>query len=414
MASRKPGDSFAARLGRTRLPLLPALAGLAVLIALGAALGLVFASRAGQPPASATDASTGELSTPVAEPLAVPTAGPAGEVAASDVTPTLVVAVPAPFPTGLPTPASRAGSAAFGPFELGGQVEHDIRHPDMMRQAGMAWVKFDLAWQPGQDPGRAWRFIEQAHRLGFKVLLSVRAGTQRPDEIDTAAYLDFLTGLAYYEPDAIEVWSEPNTYLHWPQGQVDGGTYVRSLLVPAYNAIKSANNSVIVISGAPLPGDPYAAEGGCSQSGYGCDETVFLEQMADAGARNYLDCAGVRFVEGTEPPSQGELAATIDRYARAFNRPVCFVALGYLSPEGYGSPPEGYEWAANVTAADQAAWLAEAAQLAAADPRVRLMVVWNVDYLTWVGEEPGAGYAMLRPDGTCPACDALGRVTSSP
>ncbi len=40
---------------------------------------------------------------------------------------------------------------------------------------------------------------------------------------------------------------------------------------------------------------------------------------------------------------------------------------------------------------------------------VRLMIVFNVDFSTY-GADPQAGYAIIRPDGTCPACTALAGV----
>ena len=41
--------------------------------------------------------------------------------------------------------------------------------------------------------------------------------------------------------------------------------------------------------------------------------------------------------------------------------------------------------------------------------RVRLMIVFNVDF-TQYGDDPQAGYAIVRPDGSCPACDTLRAV----
>ena len=38
------------------------------------------------------------------------------------------------------------------------------------------------------------------------------------------------------------------------------------------------------------------------------------------------------------------------------------------------------------------------------------MIVFNVD-LTQYGDDPQAGYAMIRPGGGCPACDSLRAVT---
>jgi hypothetical protein len=59
--------------------------------------------------------------------------------------------------------------------------------------------------------------------------------------------------------------------------------------------------------------------------------------------------------------------------------------------------------------AQHAQWLAEAASLSASSGKVRLMIIFNVDFTTW-GDDPQAGYAMLRPNGSCPSCDLLGQV----
>lgn len=56
--------------------------------------------------------------------------------------------------------------------------------------------------------------------------------------------------------------------------------------------------------------------------------------------------------------------------------------------------------------------------MAKASGQVRLMIIWNVDATTWIPDDPAtntpgdpqAGYAMIRPDGTCPACETLRSV----
>ena len=98
-------------------------------------------------------------------------------------------------------------------------------------------------------------------------------------------------------------------------------------------------------------------------------------------------------------------------YYNAFggSRPLCFTELGYLTSEGYGGLPGGFAWAGNVTVAQQAQWLAEATSLSANSGKTRLLIVWNVDSTTW-GDDPQAGYAIIRPGGGCPACDALAQV----
>jgi hypothetical protein len=98
-------------------------------------------------------------------------------------------------------------------------------------------------------------------------------------------------------------------------------------------------------------------------------------------------------------------------YSPFGGKPVCFTELGYLSPQGFQTGlPANFAWAANTTVAQHAAWLADAAARAAQSGRVRLMIIWNVDFPFFTADDPMGGYAMYRPDGTCPACDALGTV----
>ena len=317
----------AAQVVRARISLPVAVIGLAVIVFAGTALAVVLAARNAPPPAAAPPALTpAEAATSPPESPTAPLAAPT-----SHATPTLLVARPAPYPTGLQTPVSRAGTAASGAFELGGQVEHDLRRAGRMQQAGMTWVRYEVPWRPGLQPRQAAARVEEAHRAGFKVLLAVTGESARPAEIDVAAYLDFLERLAYYEPDAIEIWSEPNSALRWPQGQLDGAVYVRDTLAPAYNAIKAVDSGIMVVS-APL----QPSTGGCTPDG--CGEERFLEQMSAAGARNYLDCAGVRHLGGSEAPSAGgALGQRVSLYADALSHPVCLVQFGYLSGEGYGA-----------------------------------------------------------------------------
>jgi hypothetical protein len=91
-------------------------------------------------------------------------------------------------------------------------------------------------------------------------------------------------------------------------------------------------------------------------------------------------------------------------YSPFGGKPVCFTELGYLSPDGYPTPlPANFAWGQNTSAAEQASWLAEAATLAAQSGKVRMMIVFNVDYSFYTADDPQGGYAMLRPGGGGPA-----------
>jgi hypothetical protein len=144
--------------------------------------------------------------------------------------------------------------------------------------------------------------------------------------------------------------------------------------------------------------------------------------MAAAGAANYMDCIGIHYNEGIVPPSQQSGDPRTEHYTRYFwgmvntyynafggARKLCFTELGYLSGKDYGGLPGGFAWAGNTTIAQHAAWLAEATSLAANSGKTRMLIVFNVDFVTF-NSDPQAGYAMIRKDGSCPACETLRQV----
>ncbi|MEZ4594599.1 MAG: SH3 domain-containing protein [Chloroflexota bacterium] len=316
--------------------------------------------------------------------------------------------------TTTPTTTTAPAPVANASFELGGQT-HGFANPTLMSYAGMNWVKFQHKWGSGDSPDAVAGRIQQAHANGFKVLLSIPGADH--SSIDYNAYVNFLAGVAALGPDAIEIWNEMNIDREWPNGQIDPVAYTNNMLKPAYQAIKAANPNVMVISGAPAPTGFF---GGCS--GGGCDDGLYVAGMANAGAANYMDCIGIHYNEGIIPPSQQSGDPRSEHYTRYFwgmvntyynafggSRKLCFTELGYLSGQDYGGLPAGFAWAGNTTISQHAAWLAEATSLAANSGKVRLLVVFNVDFVTF-NSDPQAGYAMIRKDGSCPSCETLRQV----
>jgi hypothetical protein len=289
-----------------------------------------------------------------------------------------------------------------------------------MRKAGMVWVKKQLEYKLGDPPDKAKPLIDAAKGSGFKILLGIVGDETQMGDFNgyIATYSQFLAGVAQLGADAIEVWNEPNIDREWPAGQVNGANYTK-MLAAAYNAIKAANAKVLVISGAPAPTGFFGAAG-CTQNG--CNDDVFMQQMAAAGAAQYMDCVGLHYNEGIISPtaSTGDPRGAYPSYyfgsmlQRGYGpfggKPVCWTELGYVSPEGFGPLPSNFAWGQNTTVAQQAQWLAEAASLSAQSGKVRLMIVWNVDFPFYTATDPMGGYAMIRPGNTCPACDTLGAV----
>ena len=303
------------------------------------------------------------------------------------------------------------------PMQVGGHIKYfNERSQAALESAGMTWVKKQVHY--GISDGKD--LIEAAHAQGYKVLLGAKGNKNRlGEDFDgyVADFAEYVAFLARNGADAIEVWNEPNIDREWPVGRISGANYT-VMLRAAYEAIKAANPDTLVISGAPAPTGYFG-----DSCGYGgCDDNVFMAQMANAGAANYADCIGVHYNEGILPPTaQGGdprqehptryLLGMLRRVAWPFRNadiPMCMTEIGYLSPEGYGPLPAGFTWAVRTSVAEQAEWLSQAVLIMSnyEEMPVELAIVWNIDFDTY-GADPQAGYAIIREDGSCPACESI-------
>jgi hypothetical protein len=316
-------------------------------------------------------------------------------------------------------PAAAQGTT----FELGGQILTFL-HPAEMHAAGMTWLKMQITYHHGGSTADAQNVINHARRNNFKVLLSIKGVKSELASGPAQYYQDyaaFLGQVAALNPDAIEVWNEPNIDAEWPAGLISGAAYAQ-MLSRAYPAIKAVNPNVMVISGAPAPTGYFG--GGCAASG--CDDLPFIRQMKTAHADSYFDCTGIHYNEGVLPPSatSGDPRGSSSHYTRYYPlmvstyrgvfpaKPLCFTELGYISPDGLGGLPAGLEWGLGNTAQEQAAWLAQAATLSRDGGVVRLMIVWNVD-APFTRSNTMAGWAIIRAGGQCLPCDTLSTALSN-
>ncbi|MCX7681810.1 MAG: NBR1-Ig-like domain-containing protein, partial [Anaerolineae bacterium] len=303
-----------------------------------------------------------------------------------------------------------------GGFELGGHVR-DLSHPyaNLMHHAGMTWSKVQVHY--AQD---ATGIIQAAHANGFKIQLSALGKPSMVVEPGfEQKFADWVASLARAGADAIEVWNEPNIDREWQIGYISPQAYTK-LLCTAYNAIKKANPKTAVISAAPAPTGYF---GGCSPNG--CDDKPWMEGLFNAGAANCMDYIGAHHNAGATPPSatsghpgdngsrhhswyflpQTQLYYNIFRGTRK----LFYTEMGYASQEGVPPFSDAFGWARGTNNAQQAAWLAEAVQLSIQTGMVRCIIVWNIDFVRY-GYDPQDGYAIIRPDGSCPACEALHKI----
>jgi hypothetical protein len=213
------------------------------------------------------------------------------------------------------------------------------------------------------------------------------------------------------------VWDAPNLSVHWTEAEIDPARYV-DLLRQSYEAIKAAHPDTQVISAAPAPTS--------AQRVFGSDQVwnddVYYAGMAQAGAANYADCIGVSYYEGALSPTATEgdkrddiptryFVPMLQRAAAPFRESgdpfsLCVTEFGYFSPDGLDATPEGFAWASGITAAQQAEWLASGIETAAQLSSIRVEMI--MVYRMTVSDEPGEdGFALVRPDGRCPACEAI-------
>lgn len=370
----------------------------------------------------------------VVRPLRIINTGeqPDGQIVTGAVTPAVIVpTIPPPVETQeadlivpRPNPVNEL------PVEVGGHV---ITFNDStvaaMQRAGMTWMKWQIPFVIGDDSlvNVARDRINHAHENGFRVLISVKG-----DKDELAAqganyyplFADFLGRIAELGPEAIQVWNEQNLDREWPNGQINPASYVE-MLRQAHTAIKAVDPTIMVITGAPAP---TGAEGAFGLSAVWNDDRYYAG-MAANGVTEFADCIGVHYNEGIVPPAatSGDprnyyptqyLPSMLQRAAQSFRNsdiPLCFSEMGYLSPEGYGPLPQSFGWAANTSVAEQALWLRDAITIAATfqGKRVALIIVWNVDFDVYTQDDPQGGYAIIRPDGSCPACDSIASLRAT-
>lgn len=310
-----------------------------------------------------------------------------------------------------------SGAINLSNFSYGGHVTSasSPRAISAMQSAGMTWMKIQVQYFQGGDPGGAIAAVEAGHAAGFRVVIGTVGEPQQLASGGDAyiqGYANWLAAIAAGGADAIEVWNEANIDREWPQGQISGAAYV-NMLSTAYNAIKSANGSTIVISAAPAPTGAEAA-----YPGQVVNDNNWLQQVVNAGGLQYIDCIGVHYNEGIVPPRSTSGDPRDNYYTRYLptmvatyrsivgGTPICFTELGYVTPEGFPPLTPFFSWGENTSLQEQASWLADAASYLSQQGDVRMMIVWNVDF-TRYDSDPQGGYAIIRPDGSCPACSAL-------
>ncbi|MBN1564673.1 MAG: beta-galactosidase [Anaerolineae bacterium] len=375
---------------------------------------------------------------------------PAAAPVAQDVT---------PVPSATPIPVSNTA------FQVGIQVqpnpkpeEYTMWMNEVRDKLRLGWIKQQVRWEDVEpSPGQYnWTALDVSLALAAeyntKVMLSVvtapewarEPGNQRLDEVgppaDPQTYANFLITMLYRYPGqihAIEVWNEMNIDREWASIYgLSAENYV-TLLRTAYNAVKSVDPGVIVISGALSPtgwNDGVAAY----------DDFVYMDMLIAAGLLDTTDCVGAHHngynIGPNVPVFSGQPApndptatfrgpfdnahhswsfyTTLNGYAQRIqqagsDKKLCITEFGWATTEGLNGTPVGFEFANDNTLAEQAQYFDEAISSMESWGFVWLAWVWNLNYgpqAGWDAANDNVPYSLIRPDWqNAPAYDAIAK-----
>jgi hypothetical protein len=351
-----------------------------------------------------------------------------------------------PAATVTPIPSNTAPLPAENLFGYGiqadplGDAAANVEH---VKTLGFGWVKFQMDWKEvepvaGDYKWVAWDKVIDAYAASdINVMLAVVKAPDwaRPAEddksieglpADPVKYAEFVAQISDRyrgKVQAIEVWNEQNLwYKTGGKGRMDAAKYVQ-LLQAAYQAIKSVNQEMMVISGAISPAGDVGD--------LAVDDVEYLKQMYANGVKDSFDALGAtpwgyncpaladwRTVTATAASADAQhgtftnrhhswcFLGTMEAYREVMianddgDKPIAITGFGWAVA---ADAPSGYEFARDNTPAEQAQWMVEAYQWAKNQGWVGPMILWNLDYsLTIPGTELGY-YSILNTS----AYDAL-------
>jgi polysaccharide biosynthesis protein PslG len=298
---------------------------------------------------------------------------------------------------------------------------------------GPAWIRQQVPWHDHmtRDGTPAWGeldpIINAAAAKNVKVLLSIakspswatdNGGDGMPNRANFGKFADFLKAIVQRyrgKVHAIEVWNEQN-YAVENGGRVAPAAYYVDLLAVAYDAIKSVDPNVIVVSGSPTPTATNKVE-------VAIDDIIYFRQMfAIPKFWEKMDVVGTHFAGTLQPPDarpgQGARPEGWNGNSEFFFRRIedvrqAMVDVGradrqmWITEFGWATKNNtpGYEYGNYNTLEMQAQYVKRAIELSRYNyaPWVGGVFVWNLNFaVTWgeIGnpEHEQASFGILNPD----------------
>ena len=252
-----------------------------------------------------------------------------------------------PAPSDSAAAAPRLGMNVFLEQEV--EPEKRQRSLDLLRAAGVSWIRQELPWEQIQPQARGqttdpkfgdstWAkfddIVDRARALGLDVMLRLDTSPRwalpadAPDglspPLDYADYWDFVGQVATRyrgRVAAYQVWNEPNLSSEWGGRPPSAADYAR-LLRGASERIRAIDPAARVVMAAMAPT--------LTENASALNELVYLQQLYDAGARGSFDVLAVQAYGLRGGPDDPR----IDRSDVTFSRPLLVHELTARNGDG--------------------------------------------------------------------------------
>ncbi|MBA2446437.1 MAG: cellulase family glycosylhydrolase [Chloroflexi bacterium] len=309
-------------------------------------------------------------------------------------------------------------------------VEARRRNLEMLRAAGVGWVRQQFAWMEierdakGDFFDRKWNqsawasydeIVDLALAHGVQVIARVdtspawarpgNAWDRSPPERDED-FGDFIYALASRyrgRVRAYQIWNEPNLAVEWGRRPPDPTAYARLLRV-ATERIKQADSEAIVLTAAMAPT--------IEESEQALNELVYLQRLYDAGAGGTFDVLAVQAYGLRNGPDDHRLSHGDVNFSRATLVRELMVRNGdaarpvWASEIGWNAQPPSFPGPAPYGAVSeelQARYTVRAFERAHQEwPWMGVMAVWFLKLpAAWdVPAQPWHFFRILDPDFT--------------
>jgi polysaccharide biosynthesis protein PslG len=354
---------------------------------------------------------------------------------ATVVVPSLIAsATPTRTPTVTPTPTTtpvpKPDIGVQGQF-IGPDGDKGIQSAANL---GVGWIKQQVDWNSVEYARGLYRWeeldhlVSEAQQYGLKIMFSVARGPgfSRPEPVeedgppsDFTIFRDFMHALSSRYKGrvaAYELWNEPNLKREWRGFDLSAAKFVELIRAGA-EGVRAGDPNAIIVSGAP-------AVTGIDDKINAIDDRVFLREMIAADVGNLVDAIGVHPYGAANPPDERAADAahvrsgynnhpsfffldTLEDYRKMLveanvDKPLWVTEFGWPSIENFGEvDTAGWEYAREVTEADQAAYLLRAFALRRERAWVGPLIIWNLNIAPLLGAERSeSAYGLLRPDGS--------------